>query len=128
MLNVGSEPVIDGGFVPVVRPSTASVEIDGERVVVDEDGVFHLLDPVASVVWPFLDGSTSIEDLADDLSAAFDGDRDRISQDMLELTRDLVGRGLLSRPGQASGTPEVATTPDEEAPDDPRVVERPGST
>lgn len=44
--------IVDDDFVPGVKPSVASVELDGERVLYDADsGRLHRLDPVGSVIW-----------------------------------------------------------------------------
>jgi thiol-disulfide isomerase/thioredoxin len=99
----GSVPAnaIDEGFVPRVRPDVIFVELDGELVITaclnDDDQQFdtHWLDRIASVIWRCFDGQSSLGDLADDLSKAFDADRDTVLRDVVSLTRTLGEGGLL---------------------------------
>lgn len=87
---------LDGTFVPRPRPSVAGLELDGDTVLLDaETGGAHRLDPVASVVWSCFDGSGSLDEIVDDLSAEFAADRERVLQDVVTLARLLGEEGLL---------------------------------
>ena len=87
---------IDASFVPVVKPSVATVELDGELVVCDLDSWrLHKLDRVASLVWGCFDGSADIAELSADLADAFGTDVDRVREDVLQLVRSLADQDLL---------------------------------
>jgi thiol-disulfide isomerase/thioredoxin len=99
---------IDGGFVPVPRRDLATVELEGELVlalpveVVDEEQGTgsrpfdtHCLDRTATVAWKCLDGTVSIEQLAEELREVFVGDRAAILADLVELNRTFGRSGLL---------------------------------
>jgi hypothetical protein len=52
---------------PRRRPDVESVDIDGELVLWDAiDRTVHRLDPIGSVLWPFLDGDATVAELAED--------------------------------------------------------------
>ena len=95
---------IDGDFVPTPRRDLAIVEVDNEIVLavpIDADdrppGAFDTswLDRTASVAWHCFDGTISIDDLVDELAGVFDGDREEIRGDLVELARTLGRAGLL---------------------------------
>jgi peroxiredoxin len=90
---------IDGGFAPRPRDDVASVELDGEVVLAaTEEGGFlvtHWLNATGAIVWQCFDGSVSLDELIDDLCAAFDADRDVVADDVLRLTQLLGAAGLL---------------------------------
>lgn len=93
---------IAGAFVPHPRADVSCVELDGEMVMSapGEDGEstqfdVHWLDRTAAIIWNCLDGATSLDELADDLSAAFSTSRDVVLSDVVELARTLGRRGLL---------------------------------
>jgi hypothetical protein len=87
---------IDGRFKPLARASVASVELDGEGVLYDEEqGLTHLLNPTATVVWSCLDGERSVDDLGVELAEAFGADVMTVSADVLALVRELARQGLL---------------------------------
>lgn len=103
---------IDGDFVPRPRSDVSFAEIDGETVVTApvDDQQFnnfdaHWLDGTASVVWKALDGSSSVDQVADLLSAAFDADSEVVRADVLQLTRTLAKAGLFE------GIPAERPTP-----------------
>src|SRR5215210_1847814 len=81
-------PDIDGSFVPVLRPSVAIVELDGEGVLLDgHSGSLHVLNPVATIVTHCFDGSGSVDELVVDLSDVFRADIDQVRRDVLSLVR-----------------------------------------
>ena len=87
---------IDASFVPVVAASVASVEVDGEAVLLDEaTGSLCLLDPVATLAWSCFDGSTAVGDVAADLAAGFAADADEVLADVVGLARRLADQGML---------------------------------
>ena len=88
---------IDGSFVPVGRPTVASVYVDGEVVLLDGSTLtLRNLDPVAGVVWGCLDAPGTIDEIVSDLCEEFGADRDTVRHDVLGLMRALGRDGLLA--------------------------------
>ncbi|HEY3209496.1 MAG TPA: PqqD family peptide modification chaperone [Actinomycetota bacterium] len=84
---------IDGSFVPRIRPEVNGVEVDGEAVLVIEGPwSIHWLNQISTVVFDELDGVSTVDDVADRLSRAFQADPEVVRNDVLDLTRQL-GRG-----------------------------------
>ena len=110
---------IDGSFRPSARLSVASVELDGESVLLDEEtGHTHLLNPTATVVWQSFDGQTTINALVDDLAEAFGIDRAVVYEDVLNLVRQLGQQGLLHGiAAETSVAPEAPAIDDDECAD-----------
>lgn len=89
---------VDGSFVPEVRDPVVDVEVDGERVLLDEEtGHLAVLDRVGSVVYPFFDGTATVDELADDVAAAFGEDRERVAGDLIALAEQLREARFLER-------------------------------
>ena len=87
---------IDGSFVPAGRETVASVEVDGEVVLLDgSSGRLRKLDPVGGVVWGCLDATGTVDEIVSDLCAEFGADRDTVRRDVIELMRTLGREGLL---------------------------------
>lgn len=82
---------------PVRRGALAEYEIDGERVVWDVDSgrVAHL-DATANAIWQVIDGEATVDDLVDDVAAAFGADRDRVADDVRRLLDSLAADGFVS--------------------------------
>ena len=99
-----SPDAIDGSFVPVGRETVASVEIDGEVVLLDAaSGVLRNLDPVGGIVWGCFDTTGTIDEIVSDLCEEFGADPATVRNDVLELVRALGRDGLLE--GVASPHP-----------------------
>lgn len=74
-----------------------SVELDGETVIHDDsNGSVHVLDPIATVVWAVLDGTSTLEEIAVDLAEAFAAPVAQVNEDVLALARRLGRSGLLA--------------------------------
>lgn len=88
---------IDEHFAPLLREGIASVEVDGETVLLVE-GTYrlHWLNQVATIVVSCFDGEASLDELAADFRAAFRADPEVITNDLLEITRQLGAAGLLA--------------------------------
>jgi hypothetical protein len=98
--------------VPEVPDTVAWAEVDGETVAYDEvRKKVHLLSPTATLVWIGIDGRTSFEQIARDLSASFGKDPAVIRADVQELARDLLGRGLIREAGSREGSGSGSTAP-----------------
>jgi len=86
----------DDAFAPAVRPDVETVTIDGERVVFNpQRGEVHQLNPIGSVIWEFLDGTTTIGELVADLSDAFHVAPDTVRADLVSLLTLLDEHWLL---------------------------------
>ena len=86
--------------IPVIPDTVAWAEVDGETVAYDEiHKKVHLLSPTATLIWSGIDGRTSLEQIARDLSASFGEDLSVIRSDVEDLARDLQGRGLIREAG-----------------------------
>ena len=74
-----------------------AVEIEGERVLYDEShDSLHLLDSIASVVWPLLDGTTPLRETCGELADAFGVEVARVEGDVLALAQRLVDELVLA--------------------------------
>ncbi len=87
---------IDRDFVPV-RATVASVELDGETVLLDEEGsTIHELSRTATLLWHCLDGKGTVDEIAADVSDAFGTDLTRVRGELIEFVRGLGRKGLLT--------------------------------
>jgi hypothetical protein len=99
---------IDGTFVPLARRAVASVELEGEGLLYDEErGSWHLLSPTAMVIWQCCDGSGTLDELARDLAEAYRTDLETVRADTLDSVRQLGHDGLLE--GVQGDEPELDT-------------------
>ena len=82
--------------VPRRAPSTHTVEIDGEAIVLDEhQNRLHLLNASATIVWTCCDGSGTLAEIADDLADAVGTPREQLVAELVALARTLGAEGLL---------------------------------
>jgi hypothetical protein len=107
-------PATDSSMIPRARADVASVELDGEIVILDSrQDALHLLNPTATTVWRCLDGSGTVGELIADLSEVFGSDPQAVRHDVSALLTDLAERGLLESGAQpppavtGSGTSEA---------------------
>lgn len=92
---------------PLVRADLAIVELDGEAVIYDErNGTLHHLNPTATLVLDLCDGSSSIAELAADLSEAFQVPLEDMRGQLEELVSRMRDQGLLE-PGDEPGDEAV---------------------
>lgn len=88
----------DAESKPAIHPDTAWVEIDGEIVAIDPMGSeVHLIDPQGSLLFPLLDGESTVAELAADVADVFGLDPDQALADVLTLVRQMMERRLLVR-------------------------------
>ena len=92
---MGEQHDIGLDSAPHRREDATSVELDGELVVYAPDhGTVHKLDAIATALWHCLDGQVTLRELAGELAEAFATDRDRIEDDLVRYTGELVACGL----------------------------------
>lgn len=88
---------VTGPAAPRPRRTVAHVEVDGEGVLYDETtNRVHVLDPIATLIWGGLDGHTTLEELSEELSRAFEADVKRVRMDVLDAVRELASQELLT--------------------------------
>lgn len=105
------------------RRELARVDVDDEVVLcVPETGRTHHLNSIATAVWTCLDGETTLRELAHDIAAVSEWERDGVEADLLQVVRGFGRQGLLAGPTSASQAP-VASAPDGER--SPRFVRVP---
>lgn len=81
---------------PRRRPEVESVDVEGELVLWDPAGrSVHRLDPVGSLLWPFLDGESTVEELAADAAAVWSIPVDAAETAICALVEQLDEAGLL---------------------------------
>lgn len=81
---------------PKVREDLAVVELDGEAVVYDEEsGDLHHLNPTATIVFSLCDGTSTVKELAGEISRAFEVSADKVEQQVRGLLREFRKVGLL---------------------------------
>lgn len=84
------------------RDDLAAVEIDGETVIYDPASeLLHHLDPIATMIWERLDGTTPLADVARRLAERFDADPEVVTTDVMALVRQLSADGLTELGGAA---------------------------
>ena len=87
---------ITADFVPETRETLASIEIETEGLVFDEDiGSWHYLNPIARVIWDCCDGTGTVDEIARDISEVFQQDFDIVRESVLETLRQFGQQGLL---------------------------------
>lgn len=104
---------------PLRRKAVASVELDGEVVLLDEQGGGHLLNPTAGLLWSCFDGTGSLDEIAGDVADAFGLPVEAIRGEVLSLADDLVRRGVLLPDAAAEDDPPEAA----DAPEEPVIVQ-----
>ena len=91
-------------FVARRAPSTHTVEIDGEAIVLDEhQNRLHLLNASATLVWTCCDGSGTLAEIAHDLAVAVDSTPQQLVTEVVALARTLGAEGLLDGVAAAPG-------------------------
>jgi hypothetical protein len=77
-------------------------EIEGELIIVplmagvgDMEDALFTLNETGRAIWDRLDGERSLDEIADDLAAAYDSPRGEIERDVLGLVEELVRRRIV---------------------------------
>jgi thiol-disulfide isomerase/thioredoxin len=87
---------IDLRLIPRPAPGVVTREVSGQALLLDTtSGSICALDPLGSVVWRCFDGTGDLADLVETLAEASGAPTDVVADDVLDLTRDLAGLGLL---------------------------------
>jgi hypothetical protein len=89
--------------VLIAARDQVSTELEGEAVILGlADGVYYGLDGVGAMVWERLRQPTSVAQLRDAVTAAFDVDAETAERDLLALLRELVDRRLVEAAPRAT--------------------------
>ena len=98
---------------PVGRRSTRLIELGGQVLIYHEE-IRHwiVLNRTASALWSCLDGSATVAEIADDLSAVFGAQPETVQEQVLHMVRVLGHQGMLEGivPFQPPSGPEVPVT------------------
>lgn len=87
---------MDRGTVVGRRDRVMSQQVEGDAVLLDiESGEYFALNDVGGLVWDLCDGSRSVADVAELISAEFEVDKSTALTDALELLESLAGVGLV---------------------------------
>ena len=87
---------VGADLLPRIPENVAWVEVGGEGVLYDElRQEVHVLSPTATLIWSGIDGRTTLERIARDLSESFGTDLEVVRTDVLELAGFLLERGLI---------------------------------
>ena len=98
---------LDDDSSPAVRSDLITATIDDELVIFDPVGsTVHQLDPLGAVIWQFLDGSSTISALVEDLADGFGAPPATVRADLDQLLEKLDSEHLLE-----SSAPDDRWTP-----------------
>src|SRR5206468_10053743 len=87
---------ISEDYAPRPRMGFTAIGVGSELVVLDETTWEpHVLNATAALVWRYLDGESTLGELAEDFSEATGTDKAVVRDDILSLARELGRAGLL---------------------------------
>jgi hypothetical protein len=82
---------MDFAKFPVLHPQVATRIVDGEALIVLADsGQVNVLNPVGTRMWELIDGTRSVQQIADAVYAEFDVTEDQVRRDLEEFVQELV--------------------------------------
>lgn len=81
-------------------PRVESVEVEGETLVYDATtGCLHLLDPIGTVIWNLLDGTTTLGQTGQQLAGIFGRPTEEVLETVRHYATHLVANALAVRNG-----------------------------
>ena len=81
---------------PQRRPDVSVRMVEGETVILDrQGGLIHQLNPTASYIWDRCDGQWTLEDIARQLTEAFDVDAATVRGDVATIVAEFRRLNLL---------------------------------
>ena len=87
---------IQADFVPIGRRSARVIELDGHGLLHDDlIRRWMVLNPTAYGLWQCLDGSGSVAEIAEDMSAVFGQERELVEKHVLAMVQNLARQGML---------------------------------
>lgn len=107
--------------IPQRHPAIAGIDVDGERVLLDErNGRCHVLNPSANLIWSCLGTVGTVADLIDDLAGACGAPVETVSADVRRALADFAENRLLD-----DGRTRPPRRPRSHGSDGPRYREEP---
>lgn len=89
--------MVDDTFAPARAAAVATVDIDGEAVLLDEaHDRLHHLNATAALLWRCFDGVTTVAELATEVSEELGLGYDAVRDDTLAIVRLLVAEDLVT--------------------------------
>jgi hypothetical protein len=87
---------LDGSYVPLICRHASSVQVEDKTFVYDERlHTMMVLNPAAAAIWSGCDGETSVEHLAEQLSAAYAEGLEQVRSDVMATVAKLADLGVL---------------------------------
>ena len=84
--------------IPVKVKSVLTRVVDGEAVAVDpQAAMLHALNPTATRIWEWIDGTTSEDELTARLCREFAVSKETARQDVAKLLDEFEQLGILTR-------------------------------
>lgn len=82
---------------PNKHPRTASRLVDGQAVVVlPEESVVKVLNPVGSRVWELADGTRTVREIAQTIYQEYDVDREQAEKEVVEFVAEMTQAELMT--------------------------------
>lgn len=114
---------------PCRQWSVAATEIDGHAVLLDDStGSRLVLDQLASLVWSLLDGRSTLGELVEDLSEAYEASSARVREDVFALVQRLASDGFVHLERAGRHRVPRRSVDDTEVISHPRYLDRAEST
>jgi hypothetical protein len=87
--------------MPKVKDGITAIEIDGEAVLYDAEGVeLHHLNPAATIVFTLCDGTGTVAELAADIADAFGAPLEQVEREVGAVVETFDEIGILVRDGK----------------------------
>jgi coenzyme PQQ biosynthesis protein PqqD len=101
---------MDRSSYPVPHPQAAARVVDGTAVIVLADsGMVKILNPVGTRIWELVDGSRTVQQIADTIFQEFQSTRSQIEQDVMEFLHELEGmQAITIQPHPWTKSPPVS--------------------
>lgn len=82
---------------PVPHPQTAARTIDGSAVIVLADtGELNVLNPVGTLIWELVDGTHSVQEIADAVQAEYAVSLQQALKDTEEFLQQLLDSSVIT--------------------------------
>jgi hypothetical protein len=82
---------MDFAKYPVLHPQVATRIVEGEALIVLADsGQVNVLNPVGTRMWELMDGTRSVQQIADTICDEFDVAEDEAKRDLEEFVQQLI--------------------------------------
>ncbi len=96
------QPKVDPDAIYTPSEDIVARDIEGELIIVplvsgiaDMEDELFTLNETGRAIWERLDGKKSLKDVAEELSAEFEGSPEEIERDVLGLAEELLTRGII---------------------------------